>query len=487
MENLQGGTLALEHRYTIDSAHTRVGFISRYQATQSPFDVPVWVDVFDALGDIPEPEPVIDRLESTARRTASLSGDGILQVCDYGELDRNVPFVVSERVLGQSLASRIDDEPLDQIETARLIRRLADILSRAHNQGVCHGRLAPRWIYLADGDLESACIGHFEIGPTLGELRRMENVVLTPAMVDAFPPEAFDRPTRPPDIDEDAFDPTRVFTEAGDAYALGLVAYSCLIGHHPFFDPSSTDASEGIARIQHEQPQPPESFGVDPEVSDCVLRALAPDPDDRWPSPTDFAEALCRQTGVGSPAAGEGADRPMSASDRHADASAPENAAEDETMSPGQSTAPGPASRAMTIAVAALLLTNVCWFLYWYLDGSPAGGGNIQLDSRPSGAAVHRSDPSGETIGRTPISIQASTRTPRPLKLFIDKPGFAPTTVTVSETDQARNLAVHLMRQTGADSSSSDGNPGASETDAPTGNTVDETPDGGLAPDVKLQ
>jgi hypothetical protein len=142
----------------------------------------------------------------------------------------------------------------------------------------------------------------------------------------------------------------------------------------------------------------------------------------------------------------------------------------------------------MTIAVAALLLTNVCWFLYWYLDGAATRGGNIQLDTRPSGAAVHRSDTSGETIGRTPISIQPSTQTPRPLELFIDKPGFAPTTVTVSETDQARNVAVHLMRQSGgAGSSSSDGPTGASETSAPTGHSPDEQPDGGLSPDVNLQ
>lgn len=476
MENLQGGTLALEHRYTIESSRRQVGFISRYEATQAPFEVPVWVDVFDILSDVRDPDLIIERLEESAQRTANLSGEGILSLLDYGELDPETPFIVSDRVVGPTLEERLDDNPLTLDTAVPLVRRLARILTRAHDQDIMHGRLAPRWISLPEGRLDDAAIGHFEIGPTLGELRRMDDVVLTPEMVDAFPPEAFERPTQPPDLEDEEFDATREFTVAADTYALGLVAYISMVGHHPFFDEASTDASDGIARIQHEPPRPPAEFGVSEEASDCMLKALADDPEERYETPMAFADALERTAGVGSGADGSVA-APESKFDEAESTVPPDASAEAAGRSEDyHEQAPGPASTAMTLAVALLMLTNLVWFLFWYLGSPPGGTVNLRLDSNPSKATVQRTDETGETLGRTPLSIQRSAEAPSSVDLYVSKTGFESEVITIGANDKTHDIAVRLTPESTTSANSetdSGGSPSKQDRPSDAGNPPD--------------
>src|SRR5207248_1888493 len=82
-----------------------------------------------------------------------------------------------------------------------------------------------------------------------------------------------------------------------DIWAMGVILYRSLAGHHPF---PGSDAALAIA-IATEQPTPLDESRPDlpPELVNVIMRALERRAADRWPSATELGRAL-------SPFGGEG-------------------------------------------------------------------------------------------------------------------------------------------------------------------------------------
>jgi serine/threonine-protein kinase len=76
-------------------------------------------------------------------------------------------------------------------------------------------------------------------------------------------------------------------TPRSDVYALGVVAYECLSGRRPFDGENPFD----VAMRRLREPPPTLASDIPPAVLAVVDRALAPDPDQRWPSAAEFARA----------------------------------------------------------------------------------------------------------------------------------------------------------------------------------------------------
>ena len=75
-----------------------------------------------------------------------------------------------------------------------------------------------------------------------------------------------------------------------DVYALGCVMFCALTGRVPF--ERETDIAKLYAHA-NDEPPPPSALrpGIPPELDEAVMRALAKDPDDRYPSAGDFGRA----------------------------------------------------------------------------------------------------------------------------------------------------------------------------------------------------
>jgi serine/threonine-protein kinase len=77
-----------------------------------------------------------------------------------------------------------------------------------------------------------------------------------------------------------------------DLYAAGAVLYECLTGASPH---SGIPLHELLARsVRNEPPPDPrrQREDVSAPLAMLVMRALAPRPDDRWPSARDMLRAL---------------------------------------------------------------------------------------------------------------------------------------------------------------------------------------------------
>src|SRR5262249_36786352 len=74
---------------------------------------------------------------------------------------------------------------------------------------------------------------------------------------------------------------------ATDLYSLGCVAYECLTGSRPF--PREQEAAVMFAHLQQPPPRVSERLpGVSDELDVVVARAMAKEPEDRYPSGKAF-------------------------------------------------------------------------------------------------------------------------------------------------------------------------------------------------------
>ncbi|AWV89814.1 serine/threonine protein kinase [Bradymonas sediminis] len=390
MEDLQGGTLALEHRYDILDLCDRRGLISAYHGSQDPFSRPVWVKVYDGLGaadvEISAVDPLVDRLKESARLISDLQEPGILRIIDYGELEERVPFVISERSPHPTLDDLLDAEGTFSVDkVCDLIGQIAKILAPVHRQRRAHGALSPQWIYMAQsaGDalaVDTMSIGHFQMEFTPAERLDLAMASFGSEDIAVFAPEFFPQDDAAASDDAQVEDAYRIKDDlgpgttspAGDVWALGVLAYTALVGVHPFLDPGQP-LDEAIDRIQSAAPRPLSQLGIDAKISDVILRALSKDPRARFPHATALADALFAANGrpkTGAVAPERAALAPTPAAPpaaaeeiapRAKPPSRPNAAAQNAELLERE---PGPSDRLLSVALFFLLISNLAWLFY---------------------------------------------------------------------------------------------------------------------------
>jgi serine/threonine-protein kinase len=232
-------------------------------------------------GAIATPE-AIARLEREVLLVSAVQHPNICDVYDAGSLSDGSPFIVLERLYGETLDQVILREnrlPLD-----RAIDLFAQVLSglqAAHGAQIVHRDLKPQNVFCVDrlGCAPLVKLLDFGLardisglraktitrpGALLGTLRYMSPEQLLGKRVDA----------------------------RADLFAVGVMLYEALSGRHPFDAPTMADLQASILRSS-----PTPIADVPRAVADVVERCLAKNPDDRWKTAVDVQRALHRAAG----------------------------------------------------------------------------------------------------------------------------------------------------------------------------------------------
>ncbi len=208
--------------------------------------------------------------------TANLQHPHILPLYDSGEVG-GTAFYVMPHVEGESLRDRLVREKQLPITAAvGIATEVASALDYAHRKGVIHRDIKPENILLHEGQALVADFGIALAATAAGGSRITETGMSLGTPHYMSPEQAMGE---------------REITARSDVYALGCVVYEMLTGDPPFTGPS---AQAIVARVLTEAPRPliPQRHTIPGHIESAVLTALEKLPADRFPSATEFAQAL---------------------------------------------------------------------------------------------------------------------------------------------------------------------------------------------------
>ena len=214
----------------------------------------------------------MQRFEREVRVIAELQHPRVLPVYDYGQIE-GLPYIVMAYMPGGTLSDRIKQGPLPLEEIVRLVWQIAEGLDHAHRKGVIHRDFKPSNVLLDEhGNAYLADFGIAKISEATVQLTG-SGIVGTPAYM------------APEMATGD------VVTPAVDIYALGITLFQMLTGKLPFrgetpLSVMMAHASEPVPNVRDLRPDLPEG------VAHVVMRALAKNPADRYPTAGELASDL---------------------------------------------------------------------------------------------------------------------------------------------------------------------------------------------------
>ncbi|KYF58758.1 protein kinase, partial [Sorangium cellulosum] len=226
----------------------------------------------------------ISRLEHEARVAGRIGHPNICEVYDMGWLPDGSPYLVMERLHGETLAQRI--ERWGSVPPSELVDIMLQVLSAlvtAHERGIVHRDLKPENIFLSEraGMLPVAKLLDFGISQATGmdgtlDLTRTGMVMGTPYYM--APEQARG------DVELD---------HRLDLWAVGVILYEALTGQRPFVARNYNALLVQILTLWH-RPVTELDPTIPPGLSRLVDRALEKERDERFQSAREFQEALRR-------------------------------------------------------------------------------------------------------------------------------------------------------------------------------------------------
>jgi predicted Ser/Thr protein kinase len=258
-------------RYLVTGRIGRGGMGMVYRGLDETLEREVAIKTLTVEGTLDEESR--RRFEIEAKAAARLQHPNIITVFELGE-DRGVPFIAMEMLPGVDLESLVrSGEEMLLEEKLDIVIQVGRGLAYAHEHGIVHRDIKPSNIRLLDdGAVKIMDFGIAKLGGTqLTKAGMMVGTVhyMSPEQVRGKPLDG-----------------------RSDVFSLGVILYELLAGQRPFKGQGATDV---LFKIVNDDPPPLDSRalgGVSLRLLEIVNRALAKNPDARYPTAAAFADDL---------------------------------------------------------------------------------------------------------------------------------------------------------------------------------------------------
>jgi serine/threonine protein kinase/tetratricopeptide (TPR) repeat protein len=265
-------------RYEI-RAHIGAGGMSNVYLAQDTSELNRTVAIKILPADIATDSKWMQRFIREARTVSGLNHPNILTIYEFGAHD-STRFMAMEYVEGVTLRERLDGNRLNLHEVLDIGMQVAGALNAAHESHVVHRDIKPENIMLRrrDGIVKVLDFGlakpvkQNDDSAGTSTLIQTETGIVMGTVSYMSPEQSL---------------ALKTLDYRTDIWSLGVVLYEMIAGHVPF---EGRDLFQQIINIQ-EQPHTPLSKVVEhvPEQLERIIdRALAKDPNDRYPTATEM-------------------------------------------------------------------------------------------------------------------------------------------------------------------------------------------------------
>jgi serine/threonine protein kinase len=223
------------------------------------------------LADPSEHAKLRDRLLREAQSAGILSHPGIVTIFDVSE-EGGLAYIAMECIEGRTLERLLVTDPPDGRLILDILTQTAAALDYAHKRGIVHRDIKPANIMVHDG--ATAKIADFGVARIQShQMTQAGSMVGTPNYMS------------PEQIQGQQVD------GRSDQFSLAVIAYELLTGEKPF----TGESIPALAfKIVQEDPLPVHRLNptLDWPVDTVLRRALAKNPQDRYPTCSDFVVAV---------------------------------------------------------------------------------------------------------------------------------------------------------------------------------------------------
>jgi serine/threonine-protein kinase len=222
---------------------------------------------------------VVARFRVEAQAASQLNHPNIVTIYNYGAMSDGTLFLAMEHLDGQDLTDLIAQEKrLSPERAVQITARVADALAEAHRHGVVHRDLKPSNVRVLRRGKVDDFVKVLDFG-----IAKVDGVqTTTVGAICGTPPYMSPEQLRGAKLDG-----------RSDQYSLAIVVFEMLTGKRPF----ESDSAYGYMTKHCTEPPPRPSevvrrLTLPVALEDALLRALAKEPRDRWPTVDAFAGAL---------------------------------------------------------------------------------------------------------------------------------------------------------------------------------------------------
>jgi serine/threonine-protein kinase len=219
-----------------------------------------------------------DRFEREAQAVAKLRHENILEIFDYSGAAAAEAFgssyIVTEFIDGQTLKQVITERPVGFPEIgAMIVLQVCRALAHAHSVGILHRDVKPENVMIrSDGVVKLMDFG-------ISHMLDLERLTVTGQLLGSpayMAPEHVEG---------------RQLDFRTDVFAAGIVLYQLTVGRLPFEGKNPHEVLKRIAECKFVDPRQ-----ANPRIGNrlgrIILRAMAAEPDDRYPSVGEMVIAL---------------------------------------------------------------------------------------------------------------------------------------------------------------------------------------------------
>ncbi len=280
---LQGTTLV--GRYRVGECIGRGGMALVYAGRHLALDREVAIKVLRPRYS--GKQSVVDRFLQEARAASRARHPHIVEVTDFGSAPSGLVFLVMERLEGETLAELIvRDGRLPWARVRSIALQLCDALQATHDAGIVHRDISLKNFFLVASRSGDDFVKVLDFGiarldaqdsSDARPLRRLTSDTQIMGTPEFMSPE---QATRAGTVDL-----------RSDIYAMGVALYAMLTARMPF---EAETAIDMMAKHIYEPVPPPSQHepSLPPAVEAVVLRALEKDPERRFQSMRELADAL---------------------------------------------------------------------------------------------------------------------------------------------------------------------------------------------------